>query len=64
MTCDRHVRNCATEIQQKVGAHYEVSSFVKPGARMDTIVNTVREEIKDFSSEDVVAIWGWTNIYM
>jgi hypothetical protein len=31
---------------------------------MDTTINTVREEIKDLRSEDVVVIWGGTNIYI
>jgi hypothetical protein len=44
MTGNSHVRNCATELQQNLGAHYEVSSFIKPGARKDTIVNTASEE--------------------
>ena len=55
------MRNCATELQQNLGAYYEVYSFVTPGARMDTNVNIAREEIKDLRSEDVVAIWGGTN---
>jgi hypothetical protein len=41
-------------------ACYEVSSFVKPGAGMDTIVNTARDEIRKLRSEDVV-IWGGAN---
>jgi hypothetical protein len=44
MTGNSHVRNCATELQQNLSAHYEVSSFIKPGARMDTTVNTASEE--------------------
>ena len=46
MIGDSHIINCAIELQHNLGANYEVSSFVKPGARMDTIVNTARDEIK------------------
>ena len=46
MIGDSHIINCAIELQHNLGAIYEVSSFVKPGARMDTIVNTARDEIK------------------
>ena len=53
---DRHVRNCATKLQHNLGANYEVTSFVKPGVRMDTSVNTARNEIKNLRSEDVVLI--------
>jgi hypothetical protein len=61
MIGDSHVRNCVTELQQNLGAYYELSSSIKPGARMDTIVNTAREENKGLRSEDVVVIRGGTN---
>ena len=61
MHSDSHTRNCVTELQQNLGANYEVSSFVKSDARMDTIVNTARDEIKDLRSEDVMVIWGGAN---
>ena len=51
MTGDSHVRNCATELQHNLGVNYEVSSFVKPGARMNAIVNTARDEITKLRSE-------------
>lgn len=56
-----HVRNCATELQHNLGVNYEVSSFVKPGARMNAIVNTARDGVKKLKSEDVVVIWGGAN---
>jgi len=46
MTVDSHIRNCDAELQHNLGANYEVSSFVKTGAGMDTVVNTARDEIK------------------
>ena len=61
MTGDSHVRKCTTELQHKLGANYEVSSFVKPGPGKDSIVNTARDEIKKLRSEDVVVIWGGAN---
>ena len=57
MIGDSHVKNCALELQHNLGVNYEVSSFVKPGARMNAIVNTARDEIKKLRSEDVVVIW-------
>jgi hypothetical protein len=42
-------------------ACYEVTSFVKPGAVMDAILNTARDEIRKLRSEDVVVIWGGAN---
>jgi hypothetical protein len=56
MITNLHVRRCATEIQHNLDACYEVCSFVKPGAGMDT-----RGEIRKLRSEDVVVIWGGAN---
>jgi hypothetical protein len=57
-TGDSHVRNCATELQHNLGANYEISSFIKPGAGRDTIVSTARDEIKKSRSEAFVVVWG------
>jgi hypothetical protein len=54
MIGDSHVRNYCTKLQHNLGANYEVSSFVKSGAGMDTIVNNARDEIKNLRSEDVM----------
>jgi hypothetical protein len=58
MTGDSHVRNCATKHQHHLGANYEVSSFVKPGARMDTFVNSATDDIIKLRSEDVMVSMG------
>ena len=56
MIGDSHVRNSATELQHNLGENYEVSIFIKPGTKMDTIVNTATDEIKKLRSEDIVLI--------
>jgi hypothetical protein len=61
MVVDSHVKNCVTKLQHKLGANYEASSFVKPGTRMDTIVNIARDEIQKLRIEDIVVIWGGGN---
>jgi hypothetical protein len=61
MITDLHVRNCATKIQHNLDVCYEVCSFVKPAAGMDTIINTARDKIRKLRSEDVVVIWGGAN---
>jgi lysophospholipase L1-like esterase len=58
---DGHTRNCATLVQDKLGTDYEVSSFVKPGAQMNVITQTAREEIKSLKCDDVVVVWGGAN---
>jgi len=55
---DSHTRNCATLVQDKLGTGYEVSSFVEPGAQMNVITQTAREEIKSLKCNDVVVVWG------
>ena len=61
MTGDSHVRNCATKLQHNLCTNYKISSFVKPFAGIDTIVNTARDEIKILRSEDVVVIGRGAN---
>ena len=46
---------------KNLGANYEVSSVIKPGAGMDKTVNAAREEFKDLRSENVLVLWGGTN---
>ena len=58
---DRHVRNCATKLQHNLGANYEVSNIIIPGAKMDATVNTARDPIKKLRSEDVVVVWEGSN---
>jgi hypothetical protein len=59
---DSHVINCATKLQYNLGANYEVSSIIIPGAKMDATVNTARDAIKKLRSEDVVVVWGGSNV--
>jgi hypothetical protein len=48
---DSHVRNCATDLQHNLGGNYEVSGFAKPGAVMEEIVNTIRDDIQTLSDK-------------
>jgi hypothetical protein len=41
-----HARNIAAELQHSLGLRFSVSSFVKPGAGMNVIVDTVKEDIE------------------
>jgi hypothetical protein len=44
-----------------LGTIFAVSSFVKPGAGMSVIADTVEEEIIKLKSDDVVVVWGGSN---
>ena len=58
---DSHTRKSAAELQHNIGSTFTVSSFVKPGAGMGSIVGTTKEDIKTLKSDDVVILWGGSN---
>jgi hypothetical protein len=58
---DSHARNCAHLLQDNFNSDSKVSSFVKPGARMNEVINTVREELKTLSSDLLVVVRGGVN---
>jgi hypothetical protein len=51
---DSHVMNCVAKLQYSLGTIFAISSFVKPGAGMSVITDTVEEEIIKLKSDDVV----------
>jgi hypothetical protein len=57
---DSHAKNCASLVQDNLGADFNVTSFVKPGSNMKEIINTA-EELLTFQSDDLVVIWGGAN---
>ena len=61
MLGDSHARKCAADLQHNLGDDYEVTSFVKPGATMEEIVNTSSESVKSLSNKDVLIVWGGSN---
>jgi hypothetical protein len=58
---DSHARNSAAELQHNTSPTFTVSSFVKPGTGMESIVDTMKEDIKKLKSDDDVIIWGGSN---
>jgi len=50
--------NSVAELQHSLGRTFSVSSFVRQGARMRVIVDTVKEDITKLKSDDVVVTWG------
>ena len=43
---DSHARNCTQLIQDNFSADFRVTSVVKPGAGMEEVTNSLREELK------------------
>ena len=58
---DSHARKSASELQHNIGSSFVVSSFIKPGAGMESIVNTMKEDIKKLKKDDTLIIWGGAN---
>jgi hypothetical protein len=58
---DSHARNSVTEFQCSLGSTFSVSSFVKPGAEMKVIVDTVKEDTEKLKSDDVIVVLGGPN---
>jgi hypothetical protein len=58
---DSHARKCASDLQHNLGHHFEVTSFVKPGATMEEIVSSSSESVKSLSRKDVLIVWGGSN---
>ena len=58
---DSHVRKSAAELKYFIDPTYVISSFVKPGAGMKDLVESVSEDIKKLNHDDFVAIWGGSN---
>ena len=54
---DSHASNCAHLLQDNLISDFKVSSFVKPGARMNEVINRVREELEILKS-NLVMVWG------
>ena len=58
---DSHTRKSAAELKHCLDPTYAISSFVKPGAGMHDVVESVSEDIKKLNHDDFVVIWGGSN---
>ena len=56
---DSHARRCATLLQDNLGTNCEVSSFIKPGAQMNEITKTAKEEIKTMKCSGCMGSGEW-----
>jgi hypothetical protein len=57
---DSHGRECASKISHNLDSDFEVQGIIKPNTNLMAITNTVKEEIKFLTKNDVVVIWGGT----
>jgi hypothetical protein len=57
---DSHGRGCASELKQTLD---KVGGYVKPGASVSVLVNTVKEEVNRLRKKHIVIFWGRTNLF-
>ena len=57
---DSHARGCSQEVIHNLDHNIEVQGIVKPGANIDTIVNTSTKDIEKLTKKDIVVVWGGT----
>jgi hypothetical protein len=58
---DSHLRNLATNVHQFINSKYEISSIVKPGAKLKQIVLSNENELKNLGKKYSIVINGGTN---
>ena len=58
---DSHTRNCAQLLQDNLGSDFGVSGLVKPGACMNEVTSSAREELKTLMNDGFVVVWGGAN---
>ena len=58
---DSHLRETASKIDQYLNTKYEVSSWIKPRANIEEIVNTPVEDLKCLGTQDVIVMNGESN---
>jgi hypothetical protein len=57
-TSDCHVRNRAGILQHKLRDQFMVTGFVKPGASLEHLINTVICETHKLTKDDHLTFWG------
>jgi hypothetical protein len=55
---DSHLKETAARIDQFLSSKFEVSSWIKPGAKTDELVGTMENDFKGLKKSDVIIING------
>lgn len=56
-----HGRGCSDLLDKSLKQNYDVQCFFKPSAPINAIVESVREQTKDFGTNDYLIVLGGTN---
>jgi hypothetical protein len=59
---NRQARGSSADIKHLLGNTAEVTGYVSPGSRLETISNLANKEIKELTKKDTLIIWGGTNV--
>ena len=58
---DNHLKGTATKTDQYVNTKFEICSWIKPGANMEELVDTLGRDLKCLGKKDVIVINGGAN---
>ena len=58
---DSHLKGSATRINQYLNTKYQLTSFIKPGANMNHLIQTQDKELKSLGKKDAIIISGGSN---
>jgi len=58
---DSHCRGIATNTKQHLGSNFVVSSLIKPGAKVDQIVETQESDFECLGKKDLIIVNGGSN---
>lgn len=59
---DSHARGCASGLSVNLrNTDYDVYGIVKPGVGLEEITRSAKEDLKCFTKQDVIVVWGGTN---
>lgn len=58
---DNQGRNVRHQLQNLLGSHYEVTSFMKPNASLGMVVTAMKEEINNLTMNDYVILLAGSN---
>jgi hypothetical protein len=57
---DSHTRGLAMNLRHNLNDDHKIQGLVKPGSNLTAILNPNIRDIKGFTKNDVVIIWGGT----
>jgi hypothetical protein len=57
---DSHARGSASDVKHNLNDNYRCSGFVRPGANIDALTSSVKQDIKHLTNSDIIFLGGGT----